>query len=199
MLYGSNVHTTTPMARILRTTTTTATATTMETTGIVSKQQSTVDNGNGAPCPEEIVARIEDVVIALLESVQHNELPKLQCHRFTRHFTPTQSRSFSSILMVLSFCHELLLDNKTTTTREVYYYFVTHFRNQRECDMAIWDAAELIGAPRICLGLTASPKGTFREDCLSVLELIAGMPFVSLAWISGRARVSVCVCVYERE
>ena len=101
--------------------------------------------------------------------------------------------------MVLSFCHELLLDNKTTTTREVYYYFVTHFRNQRECDMAIWDAAELIGAPRICLGLTASPKGTFREDCLSVLELIAGMPFVSLAWISGRARVSVCVCVYERE
>jgi len=61
--------------------------------------------------------------------------------------------------MVLSYCHSLLLSNRSTTTREVYYFFVTHFRNQRECEQAIWDAADLVGVSRISLGLTASPKG----------------------------------------
>lgn len=73
----------------------------------------------------------------------------------------SQSRSFSSLLMVLSFVHSLLLSNRTTTTREVYYFYVTHFRNQKECDGIIFDAARLLGVSRVSLGLSASPKGWY--------------------------------------
>jgi meiotic recombination protein SPO11 len=59
----------------------------------------------------------------------------------------------------MSFIHSLLLSNRTTTTREVYYVFVTHFRNQKECDSAILDVARCLGVPRRALGLSASPKG----------------------------------------
>jgi DNA topoisomerase VI subunit A len=61
----------------------------------------------------------------------------------------------------MSFIHSLLLSNRTTTTREVYYVFVTHFRNQKECDSAILDVAKCLGVPRRALGLSASPKGVF--------------------------------------
>jgi len=72
-----------------------------------------------------------------------------------------QSRSFTSICLVMSFIHQLLLSNRTTTTREVYYVFVTHFRNQRECDDVILDVAKILGVSRRSLGLSASPKGWF--------------------------------------
>ena len=68
-------------------------------------------------------------------------------------------RVFTSITLVMSFIHQLLLSNRTTTTREVYYVFVTHFRNQKECDSAILDVSRILGVPRRALGLSASPKG----------------------------------------
>lgn len=61
--------------------------------------------------------------------------------------------------MIISFVQKLLLSNRTTTNREVYYFFVTHFRSQKECDAAIVDVCNLLGVERISLGLTASPKG----------------------------------------
>jgi len=73
----------------------------------------------------------------------------------------SQTRSFTSVVMVMSFVHQLLLSNRTTTTREVYYVFVTHFRSQRECDSAILDVAKILDVPRRALGLSASPKGWF--------------------------------------
>lgn len=72
-----------------------------------------------------------------------------------------QCRTFTSICLVLSFIHQLLLSMRTTTTREVYYVFVTHFRSQRECDSAILDVAKILGVSRRSLGLSASPKGWF--------------------------------------
>ncbi len=71
----------------------------------------------------------------------------------------SQTRSFTSVVLVMSFVHQLLLSNRTTTTREVYYVFVTHFRSQRECDSAILDVAKILDVPRRALGLSASPKG----------------------------------------
>lgn len=68
-------------------------------------------------------------------------------------------RTFTSITKVMAFIHQLLLSNRTTTTREVYYVFVTHFRNQKECDGAILDVANILNVPRRALGLSASPKG----------------------------------------
>jgi len=82
--------------------------------------------------------------------------------KFHRSFgNIAQSRSFTSICLVMSFIHQLLLSNRTTTTREVYYVFVTHFRNQRECDGVILDVAKILGVSRRSLGLSASPKGWF--------------------------------------
>jgi len=82
--------------------------------------------------------------------------------KFHRSFgNIAQSRSFTSICLVMSFIHQLLLYNRTTTTREVYYVFVTHFRNQRECDGVILDVAKILGVSRRSLGLSASPKGWF--------------------------------------
>ncbi len=72
-----------------------------------------------------------------------------------------QCRTFTSICLVLSFIHQLLLSMRTTTTREVYYVFVTHFRSQRECDSTILDCAKILGVSRRSLGLSASPKGWF--------------------------------------
>ncbi|EED90408.1 spo11-like protein, partial [Thalassiosira pseudonana CCMP1335] len=68
-------------------------------------------------------------------------------------------RTFTSITKVMAFIHQLLLSNRTTTTREVYYVFVTHFRNQKECDGTILDVAKILNVPRRALGLSASPKG----------------------------------------
>ena len=70
-----------------------------------------------------------------------------------------RQRVFTSVVLVMSFIHSLLLSNRTTTTREVYYVFVTHFRSQKECDSAILDVARCLGVPRRALGLSASPKG----------------------------------------
>ena len=82
--------------------------------------------------------------------------------KFHRNFDNiAQSRSFASICCVMSFVHQLLMSNRTTTTREVYYVFVTHFRNQRECDDVILDVARLLGVSRRSMGLSASPKGWF--------------------------------------
>ncbi|KAL9180706.1 hypothetical protein ACHAXT_011159 [Thalassiosira profunda] len=99
----------------------------------------------------------ESVVDALVNLAQTSGDPK-----FNRSFgNIAQCRSFASICMVLSFVHGLLLSNRTTTTREVFYVFVTHFRNQKECDGVILDVAKVLGVSRRSLGLSASPKGWF--------------------------------------
>ena len=96
----------------------------------------------------------------------------------------SQARSLTSIIMVASFCYDLLSppamdtdddiseeeecrrcnipSRKTTSTREVYYFYVTYFRDQRECDKAIWDLVRILDLPsRQSLGLVASPRGWF--------------------------------------
>ncbi|KAL7475194.1 hypothetical protein ACHAW6_001120 [Cyclotella cf. meneghiniana] len=89
------------------------------------------------------------------------ELSKFNGSPFKNFDNMSRQRVFTSISLVMSFIHMLLLSNRTTTTREVYYVFVTHFRNQKECDSAILDVARILGVPRRALGLSASPKGWF--------------------------------------
>lgn len=130
----------------------------------------------------------------------------------------THCRHLTSIFLVASFCHELLLSNRTTTTREVYYFFVTHFWNQKECDKAIWDLCSLIHVSRSSLGLFASPKGWFcgsLDICnqetgnlvLNGRELdnIHGMPITSNTHRYGRDGNTIirsdakCILVIEKE
>ena len=117
----------------------------------------------------EVINRIESLVAGVVRMMDDGKIPFIQSsgRKMMKRFTLVQSRSFTSILMVLSYCHSLLCQKRSTTTREVYYFFVTHFKNQRECDYAIWEAAELLGVSRLSLGLTASPKGALNHVFVS--------------------------------
>lgn len=118
--------------------------------------------------PETVVQRIEDIILSqsILEPLAAMEVPTVQ-HPHKTFLHNTHCRILTSMFLVADFCHELLLSHRTTTIREVYYHFVTHFRNQAECDKAIWDLAASIRVPRSALGLVASPKGW----CCGCLEL----------------------------
>ncbi|CAB9505383.1 Meiotic recombination protein SPO11 [Seminavis robusta] len=123
--------------------------------------------------PTEVIRRVESLTRTLVQALANGELPEMksrsnQRRRFIFH-NMTQCRAFSNILLVLAFCHNLLLSQRTTTTREVYYFYVTHFRSQRECDAAIVEAANLLRVPRSTLGLFASPKGWFC-GCIQILR-----------------------------
>jgi len=87
--------------------------------------------------------------------------------------SPSTVRGFTSSLLVLAFVQNLLLSGRTTTNREVYYYYVTHFRNQKECDSAIVDVSNLLQVPRISMGLCASPRGWF-SGMLKVSRRVQG-------------------------
>ena len=133
---------------------------------------SSLVDSNTAPAhdsPQAVIASIEALVACILEQLDRNESPLLSSQNVTRRLTLSQSRSFTSICMVLSFSHSLLLSGRTTTTREVYYFFVTHFRSQKECDSAILDACNLLNVPRSSLGLYASPKGKYLQSLLVIV------------------------------
>jgi hypothetical protein len=128
----------------------------------------------GCIASDEVIDRIEGLIASVVEMMNGGKLPstRLLGEKSIKRFTLSQSRSFTSILMVLSYCHSLLGHNRSATTREVYYFFVTHFRNQRECDSAIWESAELLGVPRMSLGLAASPKGRQRDTFIVNVVLV---------------------------
>ena len=114
--------------------------------------------------PRNVLARINKIIKQLLVCIEENKPPQLSSPYnqlfTTKYFTNiSQCRSLTSMVLVLSFVQKLLLSNRTTTNREVYYFFITYFRSQRECDLAISDVCSLLAVERISLGLAASPKG----------------------------------------
>jgi len=117
---------------------------------------------------ETVIERIEDIILtqSILEPLAAKLVPIVR-HPHKSFLHNTHCRGLTSMFLVADFCHELLLSHRTTTIREVYYHFVTHFRNQAECDKAIWDLAAALRVPRSALGLAASPKGW----CCGCLEL----------------------------
>ena len=153
-------------------------------------RSSTDDNGDHHfATTEQVLHRIEHLVCSIVQALDEERLPVLEtfCPKNDRRnidsdddddsvdqatgtrtirkdFSLQQARSLTSIVLVLDYCYQLLLQHKTTTVREVYYAYVTHFRNQNECDIAIRDAAVLLHVPRHALGLQASAKGWFCGD-----------------------------------
>ena len=128
-----------------------------------------------------------------VDAFMHISKPNGGDPKFHRNFgNIAQSRSFTSICLVMSFIHQLLLSNRTTTTREVYYVFVTHFRNQKECDGVILDVAKILGVSRRALGLSASPKGWFcgcveitRKGTLGQKDVSGSIDGTALSSIQG--------------
>lgn len=117
----------------------------------------------------DILSMIEKVVEELIGQLDAGQNLELVCGSTTKRFQSLQqAKSVASILLVLSYCHSLY--PRTTTTREVYYYFVTHFRSQRECDQAIADCCTLLQVPRHALGLQASSRGWFQGGNLRVYD-----------------------------
>ena len=114
--------------------------------------------------PEYTLCRINELLRRLVDRLSDIEDPALV--PFRNKSAPTksidnisQSRGYTSVLLILSFVQKLLLSDRTATNREIYYVFVTHFRSQRECDASIMDTCNLLGVERIALGLCASPRG----------------------------------------
>jgi hypothetical protein len=89
----------------------------------------------------------------------------------------SQSRNLTSMLLLLDLIYTQLLCvggasgdedyasdhthniKKHMTTRQVYYYYVTHFKHQQECTATIGNVCKLLHCPRMSLGIVASPKG----------------------------------------
>lgn len=81
---------------------------------------------------ETAIARIENLLHEIVNQLDEERLPVLEGNGITKAFGQwNQCRSFTNIVLVLSYCHALLLANRTTTTREVYYFYVTHFRSHK--------------------------------------------------------------------
>lgn len=175
---------------------------------------------------EEVLRRIEDLMATIVDALDEERMPVLETYQednhiptreITKRFTMNQCRSFTSILLVTTFCHSLLTANRTTTNREVYYFYVTHFRTQKECDLAIQDAACLLQVPRDSLGLKASPRGWFCGDIQLLqndqvimdgraMQSVQGSP-VSSDWLKSPQQrnftiqtvAAECILVVEKE
>jgi DNA topoisomerase VI subunit A len=125
---------------------------------------------------ERIVQCLDDGNLPeMTQSVEHsnsdNENELQPNPTLVKRFSLHQCRSFTSMLLVMSYCHALLSSwnnstgtKKTVTTREVYYVHVTHFRHQRECNDAIKSVCILLQVPRHALGLQASARGWLCGD-----------------------------------
>jgi DNA topoisomerase VI subunit A len=132
-----------------------------------------------SPTSQEIIYKINQITQNLIMKLNQELDPTITISSNVSTFTsmstsvPTPAstksinnlstcRSYTSTILLLSYIQKLLLYNKTTTTREIYYYHVTHFRSQRECDSVINDIiCNLLCVERVQLGLYASPKGWF--------------------------------------
>lgn len=120
--------------------------------------------------PKEIIVRIEsimmDALVDLSAGEEHPRLPQLIYCCSYEHTTSikdlaniSQSRSVCNIFLILKLVYGLLLHNSkitratghglyahryTITTRQAYYYHVTYFKNQNECDDTISDVCKLL-------------------------------------------------------
>ena len=118
---------------------------------------------------EAVVQNIENKVQEIVAALDRGVLPNEHGFETTAaglKFRKCTFETMTNMLLVLCYIHNLLLNNKTSTTREVFYFYVTHFKSKRECDQAIQDVAQWLNVPRVALGLVASPKG------ISVLLMI---------------------------
>jgi DNA topoisomerase VI subunit A len=118
---------------------------------------------------EATIARIQNIFHSMLVTFSRGEMPTLSNGNVVIRFTPQQARSYTSILLVLSYVHKLLLSNQTATLRDEYYFHQDHFSNQVESDAAILNAVNLLGVSRSSLGIFASPKGWYC-GCIEIIR-----------------------------
>ena len=138
-----------------------------------------------------IVHKIEQKIMEIIESLNKGELPlgAFQDRAAGTIFRKAQFSTITNMLMVMCYIHNLLLSHRTSTTREVFYFYVTHFKSQRECDKAILDVTRWLEVPRVALGLVASPKGKYEKKLRNKIsynnQKHKYIPSLPKGWISG--------------
>ena len=112
---------------------------------------------------ERVINRIERIVFNIISALDRGEVPSFEQLVDERTKERRGLEAITNILMIMSYVQELLQSKKTSTSRELFYFYVTHFSSQAECDRAISDVARILDVPRIAMGIVASPKG--KEKC----------------------------------
>ena len=130
---------------------------------------------------EEIIAKIEGLILDITRSLANNESPQLtllsrapsnttkDCsnvrlgdHHVTRSMFQNQGASaikFGKIVQVLGFIYKLVKNGEKITQRDAYYTLSGDFSSQSEFTRILEDVYLLLQVPRSSLGISAAPKG----------------------------------------
>ncbi|EQC39822.1 hypothetical protein SDRG_03242 [Saprolegnia diclina VS20] len=129
----------------------------------------------------EILRRIQDVFQAFLEDLMNDTFTTFHtlkratsamtfdCDALTLShggekraikMTSASARKYTGMWLVLQIAHQLLLEDKTVTQRELYYLH-PFFTSQQEADECILDVSGLLCVPRECLNIIGGVKGYF--------------------------------------
>ncbi|KAK6632089.1 hypothetical protein RUM44_007119 [Polyplax serrata] len=120
----------------------------------------------------EVIKNIETLTKCVIKTVARNEMPYITSHSISTQMRlkGRQMKSikfgchkgclrFVMILFLLSKVHRLLMTNKTSTKRELYYKNVQIFQSQQEVDRSVKYITQLLKTPSWELGIMATSKG----------------------------------------
>ncbi|XP_039267430.2 meiotic recombination protein SPO11-like [Styela clava] len=142
----------------------------------------------------EVLAKIEDCIVRLLNDVRHLQQPSLQFRSRSTwqnvEYIPgvglqvkkdcTVSRislcrnnscyKFGLCLKVLSMIYKLLQSNQTATKRDLFYNDPKLFKSQTTLDHLVDDIGCMLGVPRHMLHVVATSKGCIAGDLKLICE-----------------------------
>ncbi|MEQ2267659.1 hypothetical protein XENORESO_008821 [Xenotaenia resolanae] len=142
----------------------------------------------GEISPDEILTRIEGVILGIVTSLSRDEVPILVLpnrssranvsfdsavglqmsseHSVTsvRSDCPSSVTKFAQILKILSVIYRLVQSNSYATKRDIYYNNTQLFGSQRTVDSIIDDMSCMLKVPRRSLHVLATSKGLISGD-----------------------------------
>uniref|UniRef100_A0A3Q1EVD0 DNA topoisomerase (ATP-hydrolyzing) n=1 Tax=Acanthochromis polyacanthus TaxID=80966 RepID=A0A3Q1EVD0_9TELE len=104
---------------------------------------------------QEILTRIESVILGIVTSLSNDEAPVLAL--------PKRS-SWANIVKILSVIYRLVQSNAYATKRDIYYNNTQLFGSQRTVDIIVDDISCLLKIPRRSLHVLATSKGLISGD-----------------------------------
>ncbi|KAK5615885.1 endodeoxyribonuclease [Crenichthys baileyi] len=142
----------------------------------------------GEISPDEILTRIEGVILGIVTSLSRDEVPILvlpnrsswanvsfdsavglqmsseRSVTSVRSDCPSSASKFGQILKILSVIFRLVQSNSYATKRDIYYKNTQLFGSQRTVDSIIDDISCMLKIPRRSLHVLATSKGLISGD-----------------------------------
>ncbi|MEQ2221349.1 hypothetical protein ILYODFUR_014897 [Ilyodon furcidens] len=142
----------------------------------------------GEISPDEILTRIEGVILGIVTSLSRDEVPILvlpnrsslanvsfdsavglqmsseRSVTSVRSDCPSSVTKFAQILKILSVIYRLVQSNSYATKRDIYYNNTQLFGSQRTVDSIIDDMSCMLKVPRRSLHVLATSKGLISGD-----------------------------------